>query len=130
MNACERCGDWSATQMVQGEELCVECATRAAKTLSAGRRASSLGFDYDELALMVEERDAELVRLTAKLAAMTERKDGWRRVSLTYRERLRELYPELREELAWTHRRQVNIANEDTKEWSMDRREARNGHTD
>lgn len=66
MKACEMCGAWSATQMVQGEEPCVECATRAAKTLSAGRRASSLGRDYDELALMVEERDADLTHLRAE----------------------------------------------------------------
>jgi len=87
--ACERCGDFSATQMVGGEDLCVECANRASRLRAADRRASSLGIDYAELALGVEERDAELVRLTAELAAMTECKDGWRRVALYWRNEAR-----------------------------------------
>lgn len=65
---CERCGDYTATQMVSGEDLCVECANRQSKLNAAERRASSHGIDYAELALGVEERDAELASLRADLA--------------------------------------------------------------
>lgn len=62
---CERCGDCTATQMVSGEDLCVDCANRQSKLNAAERKASSHGIDYSELALGVEERDAELARLRA-----------------------------------------------------------------
>lgn len=65
---CERCGDYTATQMVSGEDLCVDCANRQSKLNAAERKASSHGIDYSELALGVEERDAELSRLRADLA--------------------------------------------------------------
>lgn len=120
--------------------LCQRCGRTIFTSVSGGTGAPTTGYctcsrqsvsgDILNVSPLYDWRDSELARLRAELAAMTERKDGWRRVALAYRERLRELYPELRDELAWTHRRQVNIANEDTKEWSMDRREARNGHTD
>lgn len=52
-------------------------------------------------------------RLRAELAAMTARKDGWRRVALMYREQYKEMIAPFG-------------AESDCRTWSKQRREARN----
>lgn len=85
-------------------------------------REAEMMNDEDNLEEYSWSIDPDIVRLAdqcadlrAQLAAMTARKDGWRRVAKAYRSN-------------------VFVTNSELREWSLlrriERREARNGHTD
>ncbi len=64
---CDKCEEHEGTHRLFYEMLCDECYPRAKALSDAERRASGRQIDYAELALGIEERDAELARLRAEL---------------------------------------------------------------